>query len=142
MTDLDKAKAYLSAGCTCAACRDDGSFESREKGVKPLLAWLDEGADLMGYSAADKVVGAGAAMLYCLLGVRRVHGKIMSVSAVKILRSQGIEASWDILAEHILNRSKNGLCPIESALLGTEDPEEGLPIIRRTLQNLAQSSHY
>ena len=99
-------------------------------------AWLDDGADLMGYSAADKAVGAGAAMLYCLLGVRRVHGRIMSIGAVKILRTQGIETSWDILAEHILNRSKTGLCPIEAALAGTEDPEEGLRIIRRTLQIL------
>ena len=141
MTDLDRAKAYLAAGCTCAACRDDRYFESRERGVKPLLSWLDEGTDLMGYSAADKAVGAGAAMLYCLLGVRRVHGKIMSVSAVKILRAQGIEASWDLLAEHILNRSKSGLCPMECALMGTEDPEDGLPIIRRTLQSLAQGKH-
>ena len=139
MTDLDRAKAYLSQGYTCAACLDNHSYESRERGVGPLLAWLDDGADLMGYSAADKAVGAGAAMLYCLLGVRRVHGRIMSIGAVKILRAQGIETSWDILAEHILNRSKTGLCPIEAALAGTEDPEEGLRIIRCTLERLSQT---
>lgn len=140
MTDLDRAKAYLADGYTCAVCREDHVFYSRERGVKPLLAWLDEGADLMGYSAADKAVGSAAAMLYCLLGVRRVHGRIMSVSAVKILRAQGIEASWDLLAEHILNRSKTGLCPMESALLGMEDPEESLPAIRRTLHMLSQQA--
>ena len=137
MTDLDKAKAYLADGRTCAVCLDDRVYESRERGLKPLLTWLDEGVDLMGYSAADKAVGAGAAMLYCLLGVRRVHGRLMSVSAVKVLRAQGIEASWDTLTEHILNRSKLGLCPIESALLGIEDPEEGLPILRRALSRIA-----
>lgn len=139
MTDLDRAKTFLATGSTCAACRDGLIYESRERGVKPLLAWLDEGTDLMGFSAADKAVGAGAAMLYCLLGVRRVHGRIMSVSAVKVLRAQGIEASWDILAEHILNRAKTGLCPIEAALQGIQDPEEGLPIIRHTLELLSRA---
>ena len=136
MTDFDKAKAMLESGCTCAVCRNDIAYTSTERGVKPLLRWLDEGTDLMGFTAADKAVGSAAAMLYCLLGVRRVYGRIMSVSAVKILRAQGIETAWGTLTENILNRAKTGLCPMETALRGTEDPEEGLEIIRDTLKQL------
>ncbi len=136
MTDWENAKKALETGCTCAACCGDITYRSVDRGVKPLLRFLDDGVDLMGFSAADKAVGSAAAMLYCLLGVRRVYGKIMSVSAVKILRNQGIETGWGVLVENILNRSKTGLCPMETALMGMEDPEEGLTVIRSTLTML------
>ena len=136
MTDLERAKQALEAGCTCAFCSGETLYRSVDRGVKTLLHYLDDGIDLMGYSAADKAVGRAAAMLYCLLGVRRVYGKIMSVGAVKILRAQGIETGWGILAENILNREKTGLCPMETALHGVDNPEEGLSIIRATLKKL------
>lgn len=134
MTDWERAKQALEDGCTCAFCSGETIYRSVDRGVKPLLCYLDEGTDLMGYSAADKAVGRAAAMLYCLLGVRRVYGKIMSVGAVKILRAQGIETGWGILTENILNRAKTGLCPMEAALQGVEEPEDGLRIIRATLK--------
>lgn len=140
MIDLEHAKQALDSGCTCTACQGDVIYRSVDRGVKPLLRFLDDGVDLMGFSAADKAVGSAAAMLYCLLGVRRVYGKIMSVSAVKILRNQGIETSWGVLTENILNRSKTGLCPMETALMGMEDPEEGLVVIRSTLAQLEMRS--
>ncbi len=136
--DLAKAIEVLqSTGATCAVCKDDTVYTSHQRGVKPLLAWLDGCTDMMGFSCADRVVGKGAAMLYCLLGVRRVYGRIMSVPAVKVLRAAGIEASWGTLAESILNRAKNGPCPIENACLPYDEPEEALPVIRRTLENLS-----
>lgn len=137
MTDQEQAVLALQRGCTCAACRDGIRYESTVRGVKPLLQWLDEGVDLMGFSAADKAVGKAAAMLYCLLGVRRVYAQVISVGAVKLLRAQGIETSWAVLTEHIRNRAKTGLCPLEAALLHEDDPERGLAIVRRTLQTLS-----
>lgn len=136
MTDWENAKNALETGCTCAACKGSTLLRSVDRGVKPLLYWLDSGTDLMGYSVADKAVGSAAAMLYCLLGVRRVYGKVMSTGAVAILRAQGIETGWGSLTNSIMNRAKNGLCPMESALMGITDPEEGLEIIRATLKKL------
>ncbi len=141
MTDWEQAKSALPRGCTCAACRDGVLYESNARGVAPLLQWLDEGVDLMGSSAADRVVGKAAAMLYCLLGVRRVYAQIISVGAVKILRAQGIEIGWETLAEHIRNREKTGLCPLEAALLHEEEPERGLDVIRETLRTLREKPH-
>ena len=134
MTDLEKAKQLLETGCTCAVCCEETIYTSTDRGVTPLLRFLDDGTDLMGYSAADKIVGCAAAMLYCLLGVRRVYGKVMSVGAVKILRAQGIETSWGTLAETILNQTKLAPCPMERALKDVDDPDEGLEIIRSMLQ--------
>ncbi len=137
MEDLERAKQILAAGdSTCVVCGGDTVYQSTDRGVKPLLAWLDSCTDMMGYSAADRVVGKGAALLYCLLGVRRVYGRVMSVAAVKVFRANGIEYSWGTLAESILNRRKVGICPIEAATAACDEPEDALPIIRRTLANL------
>ncbi len=135
--DLEKAIDLLNTtGATCVACKGDTVYSSTQRGVRPLLSWLDGCTDMMGFSCADRVVGKGAAMLYSLLGVRRVYGKVMSVAAVKALRNAGIEASWGILAESIRNRTKNGPCPIENACLPYDEPEEALPVIRRVLEDL------
>lgn len=136
--DLHNAIDILkSEQCTCVLCKGTIQYRSTQRGVRPLLAWLDEGTDLMGFSAADKVVGRGAAFLYRLLGVRRVHGGIMSVAAVKVLRSGGIEASWDTLTESIRNRQGDGPCPMEAATAACTDPEEALNAIRQALARLS-----
>lgn len=137
--DLLRAKEILeNTDCTCVVCGGDTVYRSTQRGVKPLLSWLDSGTDMMGYSAADKVVGRGAAFLYRLLGVRRVYGVIMSVGAVKALRAGGIEASWGTLAESIRNRQNTGLCPMEEATTGIEDPDMALNAIRTKLAQLNQ----
>lgn len=135
--DLEYAKNLLAqTDATCVLCKGNAVYRSTQRGVVPLLAWLDNGTDLMGFSAADKVVGRGAAFLYRLLGVRAVYGKVMSVGAVKVLRAGGVDASWDNLTETIMNRQKNGPCPIELATRDIQEPENALYMIRVTLENL------
>ncbi len=138
--DLLQAKQLLEeGGYTCVVCRGSTVYHSTHRGVKPLLQWLDSGTDMMGFSAADRVVGRGAAFLYRLLGVRRVYGQVMSMAAVKVLRAGGIEASWGSLTENIQNRQKDGLCPMEEATLALQDPEEALAAIRTRLAQLQQT---
>ena len=96
--DLEQAKALLENNeeYTCAACRAGESFASEEHGVRPLMRWLNEGTDLSGASAADRIVGKAAAFLYVLLGVRTVYAPLMSVPARETLRAHGIEAIAEI----------------------------------------------
>lgn len=132
--DLEKAKEILAqTGSTCVLCRDDIVYTTAVRGIAPLVDWLESGQDTCGFSAADKVVGKAAALMYCLLGVRRVHGNVMSQAAVKVLRRNGIEAYWDRLTENIQNRAGTGLCPMEEATLHIDDPDEALPVILSTL---------
>ncbi len=134
MKDMENALRLLKEGdYTCVACKNGAVHTASQRGVRPLLNWLDEGVDLMGAAVADKVVGRGAAFLYRLLGVRAVYGAVMSVAAVKVLRGGGIEAQWGMLAEGIRNRDNTGPCPIEYSTAVTEDPEEALTIIRAEL---------
>lgn len=135
--DLEKAKEILAqTGSTCVLCRDDITYTTTQRGVAPLLNWLDNGVDTCGFSAADKVVGKAAALLYCLLGIRRVHGNVMSQAAVKVLRQGGVEVYWDRLTEGIRNRTNTGPCPMEAATMHIDDPEKALPVILATLADL------
>ena len=73
MDNLLKAQHFLESGNhTCVVCKEDSIYTTSQRGVAPLLNWLDDGVDLKGYSAADRVVGRGAAFLYCLLGVKEI----------------------------------------------------------------------
>lgn len=135
--DLERAKEILcSSGSTCVLCRDELTYTTTVRGIRPLVDWLDSGEDTCGFSAADKVVGKAAALMYCLLGVRCVYGAVMSDAAVKVLRRNGIEAYWGRLTDGIRNRAGTGLCPMESATMHIDDPDDALPIILSTLAHL------
>lgn len=136
-TDLSIAKELLlSKNYTCVLCKDDKVHISKERGVKPLLDWFDKKADLKNFSAADKVVGKGAAFLYTLLGVKEIYACVISESANEVLEKFGIRVYFDECVKAILNRSKTGFCPIETSVKNIDEPEKAVPIIRETLFSL------
>lgn len=135
--DLQKALGILKTeSCTCVLCREETVYKSHQRGVKPLLELLDSDVDVKGFSAADKVVGRATAFLYCLLGVKSVHGCVMSAAAMQVLKDAGVEATCDTLVEGIRNRSNDGPCPMEAATMDIKTPEEALRAIRETLARL------
>ena len=137
--DLEKAKQVLISGdYTCVLCRDSAVYTSTHRGVAPLLNWLDQKADLQGFSAADRVVGKATAYLYCLLGVSGVFARVMSRPALEVLTRGGISASWELLVDAIENRQKTGPCPMEHATRNSATPEEALAAIRQALLELQQ----
>lgn len=138
MTDLEKAVEMLSNGsATCVVCKNDNVYSSDKRGVAPLLHWLDEYVDFSGASAADKVVGNAAAYLYVLLKVRHIHAFIISKSALSTLENYGISVTYDKIVEAIINRNKDGFCPMEQAVFGASTPEEALSLIREKFKLLA-----
>lgn len=132
---IDQAKRLLDEGnYTCVICGENLTLTAVERGVKPLAAWLEEGRNLAGCWAADKVVGKATAYLYCLLKVRGVYARVMSRPALEVLRANGIEARYNNLAEYIINRRGDGMCPFEQAVLEAESPASAWPLIRQKLQ--------
>jgi hypothetical protein len=126
---------------TCVICEVHESenfklYTSTERGVKPLLCWLDSGEIKKGFAAADKVVGKAAAYLYVLLGAAAVYAPVMSAMAVEVFRSYGIEASYDVCPEGIRNRTNTGPCPMESAVADIDTPEEALIAIKDKIKNM------
>ena len=137
---MSRAVSALNQGdYTVVVCRDDCQYTDTRRGVAPLLAWLDQGIDLTGYSAADKVVGKAAAFLYLRLGVAAVYARVMSQTAYDLLTAHGVSATCDTLVEAIRNRAGDGFCPMETVCLPLTDPMEAENAIR---QRLAQLTHH
>jgi hypothetical protein len=137
MKDLEYAKELLSKNCfTCVLCKGNQLYTSNKSGVAPLLDWLDQNIDLSNFSVADKIVGKASAMLLILSGVSNVYAPIMGKSALAILTEYKIEASTDNLTEYIVNRNKNGPCPMEDAVSGISDPKLALVAIKTKIRNM------
>ena len=135
--DLTKARELLDSGnYTCVICRGDTVHTATERGVKPLMNWLDSGLDVAGFSAADRVVGRATAYLYCLLGVTAVYARVMSRPAMEVLVENGIAAEAGQLVDGIINRKGTGPCPFEAAVLEIHNPEEALTAIRNKMNQM------
>ena len=137
MNSAERAENLLiSEGYTCVLCRGEEIYPSDKRGVAPLLELLTSGKDFSGFAAADKTVGAGAAYLYVLLGIREVRAGIISSAGLKILEDAGIVCRFKNKVPYIINRAGDGMCPIESAVQDAGSPEEALAIIMQTLGRL------
>lgn len=141
MKDLENAKQLLlDGGYTCVLVRGETVLTARHRGVKPLMQWLEEGPDVRGFRAADKVVGKAAACLYVLLGIHAVHAGVISEPAIAVLRENGIAVSFDRCVEAIRNRNNTGFCPMEQAVIGITSPSQAPEQIRQALARLAAQS--
>ncbi|MBR5273199.1 MAG: DUF1893 domain-containing protein [Clostridia bacterium] len=137
MSNIIKAKEILNSGkYTCVLVDGDSVYTSTERGVKPLLTWLDDVIYLKGYSAADKVVGKAAAFLYVLLGVEEVYASVISKPSVEVFQTYGIKFSYDTLVDAIKNRTDTGFCPMEQAVKDISSPSNALKAVKETLKNL------
>lgn len=136
--ELERAKALLAEGkYTCVACCGEKTLCATERGVKPLLGWLNSGEVLAGAAVADRVVGKAAAFLYVLLGVRTVYAPVMSLPAHITLHTAGIEALADEYVPAVRNRTNSGYCPMESTVWDITDPVEAKTALERKLAELS-----
>lgn len=110
---------------------------SDERGIKPLLGWANDGLDAAGFSAADTIVGRGAAWLYVLLGASAVHADVLGAEARDIMEPAGIEVTCDEEVPFVINRAGTGRCPMDLAVEGVTSADEALEAIRRKVAELA-----
>ena len=135
--NLKKALDLLNSGnYTCVACKEEVVYTTTQRGVAPLLNWLDSKTDLKDFSAADRVVGRATAFLYCLLGVKAVYARVMSRPAMEVLENHGIHAEAGQLVDGIINRKGTGPCPFEATVLHISDPQEALTAIREKMAQM------
>ena len=137
MGDIEFVKGLLAdGGYTCVISDGEKTLTSRERGVKPLIAFIDGGEDFRGFVAADKIVGKAAAMLYALMGVKRLHAQVMTKAAAAVCRRYGIDPSCDTLTDRIINRKGDGICPMEQTVADIDDPTEAKRAIIARLRSL------
>lgn len=135
---LESLKNLLeSEGYTCVLSDGDKVFASRERGVKPLLEFIESSEDFGGFFAADKVVGKAAALLYALMGIRALYAEVLSVGALNVCESRGIEVFYDTLTSKIRNRKRDGICPMEQTVEYIDDPAEAREAIILKLESMS-----
>ena len=115
----------LTSESTIAVVSNGEVFTSQERGVKPLLHLLTEKKGfLKGASVADKVIGKAAALLMVLGEIKEVHTLIISEPAIKVFEKYNISYFYDKKVDRIVNRTGDGLCPMETLCLDVEEPKE------------------
>lgn len=135
--DIVKAKKILKdGGYTCVLVKGENIYTSTDRGVKPLLNWLDEKNDIKDCSAADKVIGKAAAFIYVLLGVKAVYAFVISNPALEVFKKYGVDVSFEEKVDMIRNRTNTGYCPMEQATMSVFAPKEALISIKKTLKKL------
>ena len=104
---------------------------SDDRGVAPLMKLLKENKEQLRDSMiADKVIGKAAALLMVYAGVKEVFTPTISVPAVEVFEKHNVKITYDKVVERIINRTGDGLCPMESLCLNVENPEEAFDVIR------------
>ena len=135
---LQKAKQILISGnYTCVLYDGTNTYTSNQRGVRPLIDFLNSKDSFSDFFAADKVVGAGAAHLYVLLGVQSVWANVISTSAKKILKTNNIQVFFEKEVPYIINRTGDGVCPIEDCVNGICDSSLALQKIKNKLNELS-----
>lgn len=135
MTDLAVAKNAL-LNHTLALAKNGEIITSDKRGVAPMVDFLREGKELSGFSAADKVVGKAAAILFIKAGIKELYAETVSKSAKELLESFGVGLSFKTLVPYIINRDKTGMCPMESTVLSVSDVDAGVELIFEKLDKM------
>lgn len=142
MNDLNRAKALLESApqYTCVLCLGETVYTDEQKGIAPMMSFLDRGVCLRGFSVADRIVGKAAALLFVLAGVRAVYAQVLSEGGMRVLAQHGIPFEYDTLTPAIINRKGTGLCPMEQAVRDIGTPEQARQAIRTAMERL-QAQH-
>lgn len=107
------------------------------RGVADLFNLVaDEPDFLRGASVADRVIGRGAALLLVKGGAREVYAQVISFGALEVLRSVGIETSFDKEVPNIINRTGTDICPVEKLTASTSSPDEAYERIKQFLDSM------
>lgn len=136
MNDLSELLESLNS--TCIILEDNQVvFTSKDFGVKPLLDFLHSHKAIKGkLTLVDKIVGKGAACLAAKCGIEEIITPTISESALTFAKSHQIKIKADKIVPYIVNRTRDGRCPVESAVETINDIQEAYKVIMKTLEIL------
>ncbi len=139
---LEAARRMILEGRAECVLVKDGRILAQESGggVSPLLAIYETRKDDMADAViVDKVVGRAAAAIAVCGKVRHVHGEVMSEDAAEFLKAHGITSGCTLPVPRILNRKRDGLCPLEQSVAGIDDPEKALAALKNKIESFKQN---
>ncbi|MCT4686945.1 DUF1893 domain-containing protein [Vallitalea sp.] len=118
---------------------DEVVFTSTERGVKPLLDYIDENHEYMDITVIDRIIGKGAMCLAIKSKAKKIITPIISKKALELANKYNVYVEYKDVVPGIINRTGTGTCPIENAVSNIEDIEEAYNIILETLKELAKN---
>ncbi|GMQ58110.1 hypothetical protein AN1V17_25050 [Vallitalea sediminicola] len=125
---------------TCIVKNNDKVvFTSTERGVKPLLDYIDENHDYKDITVIDRIIGKGAMCLAIKSKAKKVITPIISKKALEIANKYNIDVEYDKVVPGIINRTGTGPCPIENAVSNIDNVEEAYNVILNTLKELSNN---
>jgi len=105
-------------------------FRSTEKGIAPLLTYLQEfPPHPEGVTVFDRVVGNAAALLSKKAFGKKVYSLMGSELAAETLKRLGIAYSFLTVVPYISNQAGDDMCPFEKASIG-KSPEAFYELVR------------
>lgn len=136
--DIDIAREALHGHVRCARCRNGVLTVSAERGIRPMINWLEEdGECLRGSSVADKIVGRAAAMIMVYGGVSEVYTTVISERALELLQEHGINCTYVNTCHAVANRRGDGICPMERAIAPVGDPEKAFLLLKEKIKEMS-----
>lgn len=124
-------------GYTCAIAKGETLFTSKARGIRPLLDLIEVGRDVRGGSAADRIVGKAAALLYAHMGIAQLYAGVLGEKGLAVLRKKNISVRYGVLTPRIINREGTDICPMERAAEDISDPERAYTVLKARVDELA-----
>lgn len=141
--ELAAARKMLKENKAACVLMKDGKIILSEngRGISPLLVIYDKlNGDMRDTVVVDKVIGRATAAIAICGKVKHVHAEVMSQEAVDFLNEYKITSSYTLLVPRILNRTRDGLCPMESTVLHITDPYKAVEAVRAKQIELRRSA--
>ena len=88
---------------------------------------------------AQESGGRAAAAIAICGKARHVHGEVMSEDAAEFLKAHGITSGCTLPVPRILNRKRDGLCPLEQSVAGIDDPEQALAALKNKIESFRKN---
>ena len=135
------AVQLLREGQAACVVLRDGEIVRAEtgRGVAPMIRLYEDGA-LQGAYVVDKIVGKAAAMLMTLGGVSGCYALTVSRAALDWFVGHGIPVEYEVCAEYIVNRTGDGMCPMEQTVKELTDATEALVALKHKIAQLRKRS--
>ncbi len=134
---LREARMALTGAVRCAVYTDSGLCTSNERGIRPMILWLEEDPEfLRGASVADKIVGRAAAMIMVHAGVKEVFASVISNGALEVLSDANIPCIYSMTTIAISNRRGDGICPMERTVAPIRDAETAYKTLREKVLSM------
>ena len=117
MTKLEEVKEILhQKNASLVVAYKNGEikeyYQNQIKDIKDILK-EDKNA-LKGAVIADKVIGKVAGSILTVAGVKEIYTDVISEYAIPVLEENHIKYEYKEKVQYIVNRTKNGMCPMEN----------------------------